>query len=126
MAAAALALSATWAKASDRIVAGYTDGTNWWGATENGKIYKYTQATGAFVSIAGRLIEGITSIAVYSTHLLVGTNKGDVFSFTLATMALEDDAPILSLDSAILSISVNSTAAIITTANGTVYNYTVS
>lgn len=126
MAAAALALALAWAQSSDRIVAGYTDGTNWWGATESGKILKYTQSTGAFVSVAGMLSERITSLAVYSTHLLVGTDKGNVYSYTLASMTLEADAPILSLSSAIVSMDVNSTAVIISTADGNIYNYTVS
>ena len=128
MANAALAATANVGNVNDFATALYTDGTSVWGFASNGDVFKYTMATGVSTGQSLKLNERITAVVVYTTHLLVATDKGNVYAFTLATLVNESatNAPILSLGSAITAMTISGTAVIISTADGKGTQYTVS
>ena len=129
MANAALTATANVGNVNDFATALNTDGTSVWGFASNGDVFKYTMATGA--AVAGqslKLSERITAVVVYTTHLLVATDKGNIYAFTLSTLVNESatNAPILSLGSAITAMTISGTAVIIATADGKGTQYTIS
>ena len=124
MAAATIATQVVWNLENGVPAAMYDDGTNTWVGMTNGEILKYTNSTGAFVGVVGKINGRIVDMLVYSTHLLVATAGGHVLSFTLSSMAYEGVS--LDLGIGIAALAINSTNLKIATNNGNIFKYTIS
>jgi hypothetical protein len=101
----------------------YSNGTNIWVAG-GGKVHKYTVSGGAYSGAVISLDEEITAIGVNSTHLLICTDRGKVYSYVLSTAVYEGLALDL-VDVGITAMFIASGVAYITTNDGEVLAYTL-
>ena len=109
----------------EKFSAVYTDGTSVWAAGLNGSIHKFTLSTGAYVGKVAQLEGEITAMAVYSTFLYVGTDKGRIYVFTLSTMApVALTAPYFS--DQITGLSVTGTTLVVAMNSGKIRQYSIS
>jgi hypothetical protein len=100
-----------------------SNGTNMWIAG-SGKVHKYTISGGAYSGVVISLDEEITAMIIYSTHLLIATDKGKVYSYVLSSAAYEG-LPLDLVSVGITAMAVSSSVAYITTNDGEVLAYTI-
>ncbi len=104
-------------------IAVVSDGTSIWVAG-SGVVHKYTISGGVYVGVVIRLNEEIVAMIISSTHLLIATDKGKVYSYVASSAAYEG-LPLDLVNVGITAMAISTGVAYITTNDGEVLAYTI-
>jgi ligand-binding sensor domain-containing protein len=105
-----------------------TDNTSLWIGCENGTIHKFTISGGVYLGVVRSLAEKITAMVYVSsgTHLLVATDKGNIYSIAVTLTALEGVSLAIEIGKAIVAMVAVTSTLFVLLNDGTTQEYTLS
>jgi len=128
MAKLSAAYSTALAAIKDKPTCVVTDNTSLWIGCENGTIHKFTISGAVYLGVVGRLAEKITGMIYVSsgTHILVATDKGNIYSFVSTTAVLEGVSLDIEIGKAIVAMVAVSSTLFVLLNDGNTQEYTLS